>query len=102
MSMYTKGEGALQKAGQLLSLSVRRSREGHLSVGAQLLDMLWLKLRRGIGPGYYHVGAFWRREVSRAHKHAHLGSREYYQRLAELNPLPKSSMARGSSSVQSA
>lgn len=86
MSVYSAGTGALAKARQLALLTRRRSREGHLPVSSQIAEMLWLKLRRGIGPGYYHVAAFWRRDLPWAEKDGHLGAGEYLRRLAVLNP----------------
>jgi hypothetical protein len=53
---------------------------------SQLSEMLWLKLRHGIGPAYYQVAQFWRFDVPWRHKTSHLGAEEYQRRLATLNP----------------
>jgi hypothetical protein len=86
MAYYGKELGLLDKARFLLELTRRRSREGHLTTAAQLAQMFWLKVRRGIGPGYYHVAGLWRRDIPWADKDGHLGSSEYGRRLAAINP----------------
>ena len=86
MSMYSGEQGALQKIEELYRVTRQRSREGHLSVVRQCAEMLWLKLRHGIGPGYYQVATFWRREIPFADKRGHLGMDEYSRRVDSLNP----------------
>ena len=85
VGIWAASAGPLSKAGDLLRLTAQRSREGHLSVPAQLAEMLWLKLYRGIGPGYYHAAGFWRRDISWRSKSHHIGEREYQRRLVHLN-----------------
>jgi putative polysaccharide biosynthesis protein len=87
MSMYSGEPGALQKFAELYRVTRERSREGHLSVARQWAEMSWLKLRHGIGPAYYQVATFWRREIPFADKRRHLGMDEYSKRLEALNPL---------------
>ncbi|HXH81291.1 MAG TPA: sugar-transfer associated ATP-grasp domain-containing protein [Candidatus Tectomicrobia bacterium] len=77
----------LAKLARLVRLTLQRSREGHLPASVQFAEMAWLMLRRGIGPSYYHVAAFWRRDVPWREKNAHLGGREYARRVAALNPI---------------
>jgi Sugar-transfer associated ATP-grasp len=86
MSMYRGNPGPLQKLQQLYQLTKQRSREGHLSAPRQWAEMLWLKLRYGIGPAYYHVATFWRRDIPFAEKRRHLGADEYSKRVEALNP----------------
>jgi hypothetical protein len=86
MSIFADNIGPLDKARTLFRLTWQRSREGHLPAQIQLAEMLWLKLSRGIGPGYYHVAGLWRRDVPWRDKVRQLGESEYQQRLERLNP----------------
>jgi hypothetical protein len=52
----------------------------------QALEMVVLFALRGIGPGYYVDGAWWRVEVSFADKWRHMNRREYRHFLARHNP----------------
>jgi hypothetical protein len=54
----------------------------------QLLEMTLLFLLRGIGPGYYLQGRWWRPAIPFADKWAHANRREYRAILARLNPPP--------------
>ena len=68
-------------------LTIRRAREGNLSVARQMLEMCALAVVTGNGPGLYHLAGFWRRSVSLREKLGHLGARGYRRRLRQLNPL---------------
>ena len=68
-----------------LRLMKRKAAEGHLSVGRQLAEMLVLWLVRGLGPGYYLFGRFWRRELPLGDKLRHLNERAYERRLDQVN-----------------
>lgn len=78
--------GWLARARAVLDQSRQRSAEGHLPVARQVGEMAWLRLTRGIGPAYYQLAGFWRRDMPWRVKAAHIGVREYRRRLARLNP----------------
>jgi hypothetical protein len=69
-----------------VSLSVRKSREGHLRTSQQLFEMAYLYLFRGLPPSYYHSAGLWRKEIPWRDKKDHLNCREFTRRLDALNP----------------
>jgi hypothetical protein len=69
------------------SLSIQKSREGHLPASQQILEMAYLFLFRGLPPSYYHAAGFWRKEIPWGDKKDHLSCREFTRRLDALNPL---------------
>lgn len=68
-----------------LRLMRLKAAEGHLGVGRQLAEILVLWLVRGLGPGYYLFGRFWRRELPFRDKLRHLNERAYERRLDQVN-----------------
>jgi hypothetical protein len=76
----------LQALGRIVSASRDAARHGGLPVGRQLLEMLVLKLARDIGPNYYHVARFWRRDIAFRDKWRHANYREYDRLLFAINP----------------
>lgn len=59
---------------------------GGLSVSRQLLEMIALRAWRGLGPNYYLLGRFWRREMPWRDKLDHLNAREFHRIVDVLNP----------------
>ncbi len=76
------------KIAEYFQYSRQKAAEGHLPVHRQLFEMLLLYLRRGLGPGYYHFGRFWRREIPLRDKLRHLNEADYQHAVARLNPEP--------------
>ncbi|MGH9632980.1 MAG: sugar-transfer associated ATP-grasp domain-containing protein [Bryobacteraceae bacterium] len=84
----SQAQAALKKRiFQLFHLSSERSKEGHLPLATQILEMAVLKLRHGIGPSYYHTAGFWRKEIPWRDKVNHLGSAAYLKQVDVLNPV---------------
>lgn len=77
----------MNKLSRMISISRRRAHEGHLGVPRQLTEMVVLRLLHGVGPGYYHMAGFWRRELTWADKTSQLSDKEYRRRVAVLNPV---------------
>lgn len=59
---------------------------GGLPLWRQLLEMLVLRLARGLGPRYYLLGRFWRPDMAWRDKWNHFNDREYRRTVAGLNP----------------
>jgi hypothetical protein len=78
--------GSFTKAYGLLQLTSERAAEGHLGLGRQVAEMVILRLFRGMGPGYYHMAGFWRREIPWSAKLRQLNGREFNEALRSLNP----------------
>lgn len=76
----------MNKLYRILQASRRRAREGHLGVARQLLEMAALGSLHGVGPRYYHIAGFWRRDLGWRDKTGQLGPRAYQRRLEEINP----------------
>jgi hypothetical protein len=49
--------------------------------------MIFLKAVRNLGPNYYHVARFWRREIPFRDKLRHANDREYQRLLDAVNPV---------------
>ncbi|HDL01277.1 MAG TPA: hypothetical protein ENH23_03485 [candidate division Zixibacteria bacterium] len=83
--MEYKKANKFQKFQLIQDLCYRRSKEGHLSVPRQYLEMLVLFAWRGQGPGYYHTAGFWKKDISWKDKLAHMNMREYRSIVNDLN-----------------
>jgi hypothetical protein len=70
----------------LFTLTLQRSREGHLPFWKQVAEMTSLYFISGIGPAYYHYAGFWRRDVSWREKTSHIGTRAYRKFVDRVNP----------------
>jgi hypothetical protein len=70
----------------ILDASRDAARHGGLPVARQLVEMALLKLLRNLGPNYYHVARFWRREIPFRDKWRHANKREYDKLLFAINP----------------
>lgn len=70
-----------------LELCAQRAREGHLGVWRQLAEMALLYVRHGVGPGYYQMAGFFRRDVAWKDKTLQLSAAQYRRRVNALNPL---------------
>lgn len=77
----------MNKLSQIIELSRRRAREGHLGVPRQLAEIAALRLLHGVGPRYYHMAGFWRRDLSWRDKTSQLTAHEYSRRVGILNPV---------------
>ncbi len=75
-----------KKLSRIINLSRRRALEGHHGFPRQLGEMVLLRLLHGVGPRYYHMAGFWRRELSWSDKSSQLGARAYQRRVGMLNP----------------
>jgi len=71
---------------RIVNASRDAARQGGLPFSRQLLEMLVLKLVRDIGPNYYHVARFWRRDIAFRDKWRHANDREYARLLSAINP----------------
>lgn len=76
----------LRKCAAIYALMSQRAAEGHLPVARQALESVLLLLSRGVGPGYYQMAGFWRRELSWRDKAGQLSAREYRRVIERLNP----------------
>lgn len=72
--------------GRIVTASRDAAAHGGLPLSRQLAEMLLLKLTRDLGPNYYHVARFWRREVPFRDKWRHANDREYDRLLLAINP----------------
>lgn len=59
---------------------------GGLPVWRQLMEILVLRAWRGLGPNYYLLGRFWRRNLSWREKLGHISEGEYKSMLRRMNP----------------
>lgn len=73
-----------------LQMFVRLARQrhdaGHLSINRQLLELAILFPLRSVGPGFYQMAGFWRRDCSWSEKTGHLTAKEYRRAVCRLNP----------------
>lgn len=69
----------------LITLTLQRSREGHLPWWKQVGEMALLYCLSGIGPAYYHYAGFWRRELPWRDKASHVGTRPYRRFVNRVN-----------------
>lgn len=75
----------VQKLQLYIELTFKRSKEGHLSVVRQLIEMIFLLVWRRQGPGYYHTAGFWKKDIPWKDKLAHMNMREYKSIINHLN-----------------
>jgi hypothetical protein len=68
-----------------IQMANAKAREGHLPLSRQIFEMVLLYLYRGLGPGYYLFGRFWRREIPLRDKLRHLNERDYARQIAKVN-----------------
>ncbi len=68
-----------------LSFARKKAAEGHLSLIHQIAEMVLIYLYRRNGPGYYHLGRFWRQEISLKAKLRHLSERQYIRQVSTIN-----------------
>jgi len=73
---------------EFLRLARLRRGQGELSVARQLFELMVLFPFYGVGPGFYQMAGFWKRDVPWAHKKGHLGAAGYRKEVGRLNPLP--------------
>lgn len=66
--------------------TLRRAREGQLSVSRQVLEMVILKLVYGLGPGHYHTARYWRKGLSWEFKTGFWPYRKFRRVVSTLNP----------------
>lgn len=71
---------------RIFNASRDAAQHGGLPVARQFAEMLVLKLLRDLGPNYYHVARFWRREIPFRNKWRHANEREYDELLFAINP----------------
>lgn len=66
--------------------TVRRAREGQLSVLRQVLEMVVLKVFYGLGPGFYHTARLWRKDLPWEFKTGFLPYRKFRHVVSAINP----------------
>lgn len=71
------------KIGRIWKLAANR--RDAKSAPRQMLEMSALWLTRGIGPGFYQLAGFWRREVPWRHMVRYMNPREYAAAVDKLN-----------------
>lgn len=77
----------MNKLSQIIGLSRRRALEGHLGVPRQLAEMVALRMLHGVGPLYYHMAGYWRRNLTWRDKTSQLSARKYQRSMDALNPM---------------
>lgn len=75
-----------QKVSDFFILAHSRAQRNERSVLGQTFDLIWLKLRRGMGPNYYHTVGLWRKTVSWSEKNDHISPGEYKKIVDILTP----------------
>jgi hypothetical protein len=78
----------LKSISEVISLSRKRAAEGHIPQWQQVLEMLALRILRGVGPNYYQMAGFWRRGISWSDKLDHPSAAEYARLMETLSPPP--------------
>jgi len=78
----------MNRLSRIINTSRRRAREGHLGLWRQLGEMAALYALHGLGPGYYHLAGFWRRDLTWRDKTSQLTEPEFQRRIGRLNPDP--------------
>jgi len=73
------------RIGEILAVVTAKAKAGDLSVGRQLFEMAYLFVRHRIGPGYYLMARFWRRELPFAEKSGHWNGRRYLRFVHGVN-----------------
>ena len=76
----------IQDVRKVVSASREAAARGGLPVPRQLFEIALLKLVRNLGPNYYHIGRFWRRDLPFREKWRHANDREYRRMVFALNP----------------
>jgi hypothetical protein len=71
---------------EFVRLARAREADGGLSLVRQLLELTVLLPVYGVGPGFYQMAGFWRKEISWSDKRGHLNSNAYRKMLEQLNP----------------
>lgn len=74
---------SLGKIGRIWKLAANRA--DAKGAARQMLEMAALWLTRGIGPGFYQLAGFWRREVPWRHMVRYMNPREYAAAVDKLN-----------------
>lgn len=78
-----------------LALSRSASREDNaLPLARQILEMAWLLITRGLGPGNYHKYRLWQRDIPWSQKKGYWHYQKYDAFLAKVNPVRYRFMAR--------
>ncbi len=77
---------AMKALRSVLAQSQEAARTGGLPVFQQLLEMLALKLFRNLGPNYYLMARFWRRDIPFRDKWRHANDREFIALIYAMNP----------------
>ena len=75
----------LARLSSYLKLMKDMAKQGHASVPRQAFEMALLFVYRGLGPGYYLFGRFWRREIPLHSKLRHLNEKAYAKKISEVN-----------------
>ena len=73
---------------EFLRLAWIRQANGGLSVIRQLLELSILFPFYRVGPGFYQMAGFWKREIPWSDKKGHLSPSAYRKIIGKLNPIP--------------
>jgi hypothetical protein len=69
-------------------LARSREAEGELSTIRQLIELSILLPFFGVGPGFYQMAGFWKKDMPWADKKRHLSASAYRKIVEKLNPMP--------------
>lgn len=91
---YAPRAGALVRARTLWRQMRRLERAGHHRAIRQMQELVWLRLRRGIGPAFYLRAGLYRRELSWKDKLAYVAGERYTRLVHSVNPIQYDYIAR--------
>jgi hypothetical protein len=72
---------------EIFRVCQEKAREGELPLSRQLIEMIMLWIFRRMGPRYYLMARFWRKDIPFTSKWRHCQLREYEHYVLSLNPL---------------
>jgi len=78
----------LKKAIYYKEISELMASQGHLSVKSQVLEMVFLLIFRGVGPGYYLSAGLWDKNITWKQKLGWRSQSDYRKRVYLYNPRP--------------
>ncbi len=75
----------IQKLAAQLRVANSKAAAGGLPLWRQILEMAYLFARNGLGPGYYLMARFWRRDLPMSTKRQHWNGRRYLRFVHKIN-----------------
>jgi hypothetical protein len=70
----------------IVQQTFKRARENELSVTRQMVEMVILRLFYGLGPGFYHIARFWRKDLPWSFKTGFWPYRKFSRFVSAVNP----------------